>query len=159
MMSRWTMTGMAVFAAIALVACDRSNENAKAVATSAQPSAGENAQTTLTGCLETGDQPGRYRLIVAENPDQSPRPTATSGTVGTDDAGRPVPVNRVYHVIPQNGDSNANAGARVTVIGVVDTLSPEPRPDAAAPAGSTSRANEARTVRATSITTIAERCQ
>src|SRR5437899_8880312 len=126
-MSRWNSIGMAVLFAAA-AACGGSTDKATtgAAGTPGQAPLGENAQTTLTGCLQPGNQPGSFVLSVAQADDQSARPAGTSGAAGSSpsaDASQPAPI-RTYVVIAQNAnDANANIGARVSVIGVVDTSS------------------------------------
>src|SRR5437763_10869547 len=124
-MSRWNSIGMAVLFAAA-AACGGSTDKANTGAAPGQAPLGENAQTALTGCLQPGNQPGSFVLSVAQADDQSARPAGTSGAAGSSpsaDASQPAPA-RTYVVIAQNAnDANANIGARVSVIGVVDTSS------------------------------------
>ena len=194
-MSRWNSIGMAVLFAAAAACGGSSSDNAGAAGIPGQAPVGENAQTTLTGCLQPGNQPGSYVLSVAQTDDQSSRPAGTSGAAGSSASADATQPARTYLVIAQNAnDATANIGARVSVIGVVDTSSagrtdqtassapasggaptgtagsaaPGTAPvTAGAPAAGTNDAGmpsqnagtNAGTIRATTITKIAEGCR
>jgi hypothetical protein len=160
-MSRWRTIGMAVLFASA-AACNRGKTDDAIAKTATATPAGENAQTTLTGCLGPGSRPGSYVLTVARAEDSNGKPQGTSGTAGAPpetDASPTQPTTTIYEVVARNADdATANLGARVSVIGVVDNTAPI-APAAGANDAGTPVPGAARTVRATTITKIGDACQ
>ena len=161
-MSRWQTLGMAALFASA-VACNGGKSADTAAETATATPAGENAQTTLTGCLGPGARPGSYVLTVARAEESSGKPLGTSGTTGAPPtetgAAPPQAATTVYDVVaPNASDAGANIGARVSVIGVIENT-PAPTPATGLNDAGTPAPGAAKTVRATTITKIGEGCQ
>ena len=139
-------------------------------------STGSPGQTTIVGCLEAGDRPGVF--LVRARRDATDRQSAsrpipgTSGTTGRPgsasgsttgiggDAIRNAPTigagaaSRTYELVLSDSNTEnleRNAGAQVSVVGVVEDTA------TAATSGEKTRP-DAHTIRASSITKVADRC-
>jgi hypothetical protein len=167
------VTAALVTAAVAATGCigrgDR-NSNIPSDRAGGPPSSVANSQVAIVGCLQAGDRAGTYKLVAtADTVDRAGRGASTSGTSGqspvhsvtgvggdaiadspTIGAGQ---IRRTYEVL-SSGDVGANldrqVGSQVSILGLIED-------NATATAGG-QPAPTAQTIRASSVTHVADRC-